>query len=804
MKEILTELLRERREAIYLLLHRYVNLGKPLLLHSDLWDEFERFCASDEGRDLCDTGLSDLMRAAQEAVIESPWLYVSVRPAVARWAYVRFHVDAMTYHEISVSEFMRFKERQVEGSPNPDEWMLEVDLGPFNREFPKLQESRSIGRGVEFLNRRLSSQLFQDISKGDKRLLDFLRLHQVQGRQLMLNERTKTVPELQRALRLADQHLSEHDPAASWEVVGPRLEGLGFEPGWGRSVDRIRDTLGLLSDILEAPEPGNLERFLSRIPMIFNLVILSPHGYFGQANVLGKPDTGGQVVYILDQVRALEKEMRQRIAEQGLDIEPQILVVSRLIPEADGTTCDQRIESVMGTHSTRILRVPFRGEQGEIIEHWISRFEIWPYLERFTNDVEREVLAELGGRPDLIIGNYSDGNLVATLLAQRLQVTQCTIAHALEKAKYLYSDLYWRENEPEYHFACQFTADLIAMNSADFIITSTYQEIVGRADTVGQYETYGAFTMPGLYRVVNGVDVFDPKFNIVSPGADAEVYFPYSEDDRRMKGLHQEIAALIYDETQAEVRGHLVDREKPILFTMARLDRIKNIAGFVEWYGCSDRLRELANVLVVAGHVDPARSNDREERTQISRMHELIDHYGLDGQVRWIGAQLEKPFAGELYRYIADSGGAFVQPALFEAFGLTVVEAMTSGLPTFATRYGGPLEIIEHGKSGFHIDPNHGAESAEMIADFFERCRADRDHWRRISEGALHRVQARYTWELYAERMMTLSRIYGFWNYVTNLERSETRRYLEMLYGLQFRPLARAVAEPARLDYLDG
>ncbi len=37
---------------------------------------------------------------------------------------------------------------------------------------------------------------------------------------------------------------------------------------------------------------------------------------------------------------------------------------------------------------------------------------------------------------------------------------------------------------------------------------------------------------------------------------------------------------------------------------------------------------------------------------------------------------------------------------------------------------------------------------------------------------------------------MTLSRIYGFWRYVTDLERKETRCYLEMFYGLQFRPLA--------------
>jgi sucrose synthase len=41
--------------------------------------------------------------------------------------------------------------------------------------------------------------------------------------------------------------------------------------------------------------------------------------------------------------------------------------------------------------------------------------------------------------------------------------------------------------------------------------------------------------------------------------------------------------------------------------------------------------------------------------------------------------------------------------------------------------------------------------------------------------------------------MMTLSRIYGFWKYVTNLERDETRRYLEMFYALQYRPLAEKV-----------
>lgn len=785
--------LQAHRESVYLFLRRLMGRGRPFMLQSDIQDEYRRFSAEPEGAPLAQSELGLLLAQAQEAVIDPPWLYLAVRPSIARWTYVSIHAEAVQLEEVDVTRFQYAKERLVDGTAPERDWMLEIDLGPFNREFPKLQEARSIGRGVEFLNRRLSSQLFRDLGSGDRRLLDFLRMHQCRGVQLMLNERLTEVAALRRALRRAEEYLAQQPNDADWSAVGHMLAYLGFEPGWGRNVERMRDMLSLLSDILEAPDPVALERFLDRIPMIFNLIILSPHGYFGQANVLGLPDTGGQVVYILDQVRALEQEMRKRIHEQGLDIEPQILIVTRLLPEAQGTTCDQRSEPVVGTRHARILRVPFRGPAGEVIPQWISRFEIWPYLERFAAEVETEIMAELGCRPDLIIGNYSDGNLVATLLAQRLHVTQCNIAHALEKAKYVYSDLYWKDNDAHYHFSCQFTADLIAMNAADFIITSTYQEIAGRADSVGQYESYSAFTMPGLYRVVNGIDVFDPKFNIVSPGADADIYFPYADSDRRLTGLHEEIDTLIYGPSGAQARGVLRSRDKPLIFTMARLDHIKNIAGLVDWYGANPRLRELAHLVVVAGHVDAGQSSDREEQEQIARMHALMDRHALDGDMRWLGVHLEKRLAGELYRCIADRGGVFVQPALFEAFGLTVIEAMISGLPTFATRYGGPLEIIRHGDSGFHIDPNHGAEAAAEIEQFFARAQAEPGYWKRIADAGIRRVRERYTWELYAQRLMTLSRIYGFWKYVTNLERDETRRYLQMFYGLQLRPLAQAL-----------
>ncbi len=793
MLQKLMAYVRENRETVYSLFRCYQSRGKTLILGSELWDEFHVFCQ--ECRDasgLDESPLADALKKTQEAAVVDPWFYLDIRPSVAKWHYLRYHFETMSFEEISVSEFLAFKESLINNGR--EESILEVDLAPFERDFPKMSQTRSIGHGVEFLNRKFSSRLASELTKGDELLLSFLRVHGYRDTPFMINNSITTVKELRGALMQAVEHLERQSRGLQWHDLEHDLRVMGFEAGWGRSIDGIKKTMMMLSDLLEASDHQNLERFLGRIPMIFNMVILSPHGYFGQDHVLGLPDTGGQVVYILDQVRALEREMKKRIYNQGLDVDPQILILTRLIPEAGETTCNQEEELVNGTENVRILRIPFRQEDGSVLRHWISRFEVWPYLEAFAKEAEKEVLSRLGRRPDLVIGNYSDGNLAATLLARRLEVTQCNIAHALEKTKYLYSALYWQNMEKPYHFSCQFTADLIAMNSADFIITSSYQEIAGSSDVVGQYESYSSFTMPGLQRIIHGVDVFDPKFNIVSPGADAEVYFPFSEHDRRLVGLHGEIEQLIFGREESDSRGWLDDKEKPIIFSMARLDHIKNLTGLVQWFAESEELRNLANLLIIGGTVHPDDSGDSEEREQIEKMHELFEQHDLAGKVRWLGMRLDKNLSGELYRYIADHKGVFVQPAFFEAFGLTVIEAMASGLPTFATRYGGPLEIIEDGVSGFHIDPNHGARAAEILVEFFLRSLETPSYWQQLSQGAIKRVESKYTWKRYAKRLLSLTCIYGFWKYATNLERQETHRYLEMLYHLQFRPLASSIS----------
>ncbi|CAH9117465.1 unnamed protein product [Cuscuta epithymum] len=791
MRERVEDTLYAHRNELVALLSRFVAQGKGILQPHTLIDELNNvICDETACIKLSDGPFSEVLKAAQEAIVLPPFVALSIRPRPGVWEFVRVNVYDLSVDQLTVSEYLRFKEELVNGKN--DSFTLELDFEPFNASIPRPTKSSSIGNGVIFLNRHLSSIMFRNKDCLEP-LLDFLRVHMHKGHVLMVNDRMTKISRLESSLAKADDYLSKLPPETPYAEFEYVLQEMGFERGWGDTAGRVKDMMHLLSDILQAPDPSNLETFLGRIPMVFNVVILSIHGYFGQANVLGLPDTGGQVVYILDQVRALETEMLQRIKQQGLNIKPKILIVTRLIPDAKGTSCNQRMEKVSGTENSHILRVPFRTDNG-VLRKWISRFDVWPYLERYAEDAASEISAEMQGVPDLIIGNYSDGNLVASLLSHKLGVTQCTIAHALEKTKYPDSDIYWKQFEEKYHFSCQFTADLLAMNTSDFIITSTYQEIAGTKNTVGQYESHTSFTLPGLYRVVHGINVFDPKFNIVSPGADDTIYFSYSEKDKRLTSFHGSIEKMIYGTEQNDDHiGTLSDPSKPIIFSMARLDRVKNITGLVECYAKNAKLRELASLVVVAGYNDVKKSSDREEIEEIEKMHALMKQYSLDGHLRWISAQTNRARNGELYRYIADKRGIFVQPAFYEAFGLTVVESMTCGLPTFATTHGGPMEIIEDGVSGFHIDPYHPEQTSELMSNFFQTCNENPEYWFKISEAGLQRIKERYTWKIYSERLMALAGVYGFWKYVSKLGRSEIRRYLEMFYILKYRELVKSV-----------
>lgn len=50
-----------------------------------------------------------------------------------------------------------------------------------------------------------------------------------------------------------------------------------------------------------------------------------------------------------------------------------------------------------------------------------------------------------------------------------------------------------------------------------------------------------------------------------------------------------------------------------------------------------------------------------------------------------------------------------------ETFGLTIVEAMAFGVPVICPPIGGPVEIVEHGKEGFHVDSRESERLRECV-----------------------------------------------------------------------------------------
>jgi sucrose synthase len=810
-KDVVGQFMRaldSNRNELYMLFSRVANNAQshPILLPHVLQNEMKRVC--NESHSMSEGGeFACLLRNVQEGCIVYPRVAMAFRLRIGTWRYIRLNVEDMMAEEISATQYLAFKEKLAsDAAPDIYEpFVLEFDMAPFTSHEPKVSLQTSIGNGVSFLNKTLSLNVFGNgsASSGLDQLLSWMRnFRSSKGGSLLLSDRVDTVTKLRSALISARTQIAnmDDDDKMDYEILRP----LGFLRGWGATAASVKKSFELLLDLIEAMDSSTLEEFLCRLPLIFRVAVLSPHGFFGQEKVLGLPDTGGQVVYILDQCRALEVELQRRLDEAGLsDLHPDIVVITRLIPDSMGTSCNERLEKLCGTSHARILRVPFRDDEGRVMRKFISRFEVWPYLERFTIDATRELLVELGDKPDFVIGNYSDGNLVATLMCHEMKksniggnhVCQATIAHALEKTKYDDADVFWQKYDDHYHFGCQFTADLLAMNSSDFIVTSTFQEIAGTQDSVGQYESYQQFTMPNLYRVVNGISIWDSKFNIVSPGADASIYYPYSDESRRITSIHDHIEELLYGDPVENVSVGRITKGRPIIFSMARLDKVKNLCALAEWYGKSERLREMVNLVIIGGVVCEDLTDDKEERSECQKMHDIISKYHISEGFRWIMAQKNRIQNGEIYRIVCDTGGVFVQPALYEAFGLTVIEAMSSGMPTFATSNGGPAEIIRDRVNGFHIDPHRGDDAQAKLEAFFERCARDSTYWSHISRRSIERVQERYTWQLYASRLASLCTVYSFWSRITSLERQEAKRYLESIYILLFRKLVRDMKE---------
>jgi len=234
---------------------------------------------------------------------------------------------------------------------------------------------------------------------------------------------------------------------------------------------------------------------------------------------------------------------------------------------------------------------------------------------------------------------------------------------------------------------------------AERVITSTNQEIE---------EQYGLY------------DFYQPKtMRVVPPGTDLTKFYPADGSETKT--------------TIADSINHFLhDPDKPSILALSRPDPRKNILTLIEAYGQSKELQKLANLVIIAGNRDDIRDMDSGAQEVLTDVLIAIDHYDLYGKVSY-PKHHSADDVSVIYRLTARSGGVFVNPALTEPFGLTLIEAAACGLPIVATEDGGPIDIISNCKNGYLIDPlDHN-----VIVEKLLKVLKDKKKWQQMSTGSL-------------------------------------------------------------------
>ncbi|NUN67192.1 sucrose synthase (plasmid) [Pseudanabaena biceps] len=793
----------DERNTLQQLVANLRGTGKRYFLRNEILQTFTELCEQlpQPIQGYHSSSLRQLINYIHELILDekldnnlnekSIWLVL--RAWIGSQQVWKLTADLTKENQMDVHELLNLRDRQVN---REQPHILNIDFNPFYQDSPRISDPRNMGQGLTFLSNYLCNKLMSAFPHWLEALFMALHILEHDRMQLLINTQIESGIELAKQVKLALKLLSEEDADLPYAKVHLDLQALGFEPGWGNTVGRARETMELLNHLLEDPQPAILDTFVSRVPAIFRVVSISIHGWIGQESTLGLPETRSQAAYVLEQARSIEKQLHINIQQAGLDlldIHPQVIVLTRLIPNSMATQCNLNWEKIEGTDNAWFLRVPFQKFNPAMTDHWIPKSEIWPYLESFAVDAERELIDKLGGKPNLIIGHYSDGNLVAALLANRLNAIHCQIAHSLEKPKHLFSNLYWQDLDSQYHFSSQFTAELIGMNAADFIITSSYQEIMGTPESVGQYDSYQCFTMPNLYHVTNGIDLFSPRFNRVPPGVNEQIFFPYDQIENRDLEQRTRIQSLLFNQENAHILGRLSQPDLRPILAVATIAMVKNLTGLVECFGRSPELQKECNLILITDALEVTDVTNSDAANELAKLHTLIYQYNLHGNIRWLGVRFSNSDIGEVYRAIADRQGVFVHFAKFESFGRTILEAMVSGLPTFATEFGGSLEIIQDGINGFHINPIDLDGTAKKILQFLSQCQSDREYWAQLSTLAIQRIQEQYNWQHHTQKLLLLAKIYSFWDCIYSDNREARQRYLEALFYLLYKPRAEQI-----------
>lgn len=444
-------------------------------------------------------------------------------------------------------------------------------------------------------------------------------------------------------------------------------------------------------------------RALERTDGDVYIVLLSLHGLIrGNELELGRDaDTGGQTKYVVELARALAEE-------PGVG---RVDLITRLIedPAVDDDYA-QPLEQI--GERANIIRIPFGPKK------YLPKEKLWKWLSCFVDSALLH-FHDVGRTPDVIHAHYADagrvGGDIASLLGVPLVFTGHSLGHE-KKRRLEESGMKPSTIESRFNITERIEAEERALSNASLVVASTHQEV----ET--QYSTYDHFRKA--------------RAAVIPPGVDLDRFTPPG----RLWGQ-----PAVYD----RIAKFLRNPRKPWILALSRADERKNIHTLLDAYGQSPELQEKANLVVVAGSRDDIEQMERGPRAVLTDMLLRIDRYALYGKIAYpkTHAPDEVP---DIYRAAAKTRGVFINPALTEPFGLTLLEAAGSGLPLVATDDGGPRDILARLKNGLLIDPLDADKMAEALLDAL----SDSARWRRWSNAGVRLAHRHYAWSGHAKQYL--------------------------------------------------
>ncbi|MFO7496186.1 MAG: HAD-IIB family hydrolase [Desulfobacterales bacterium] len=441
--------------------------------------------------------------------------------------------------------------------------------------------------------------------------------------------------------------------------------------------------------------------------------MFSIHGLVRGNNLeLGRDaDTGGQVKYVIELGRALAE----------LDGVGQVDLFTRFLADkALSEDYARRVERVADRF--RIVRIQCGGRK------YLRKELLWPHLDEFVDKTVKFIKREKT-LPDIVHGHYPDAGYVAMQLARIFGIPFIYTGHSLgraKKQKLLAEGLNQEEIVRKYRIDQRIRVEEEILKYADLIVTSTHQEV---------REQYGMYPNGQL-----------PDFRVLPPGIDIEKFYPYYHD-MLPESERSETALYAHAKLLQELNRFFLHPDKPLILALCRPDKRKNIHGLIRAYGESPDLQAMANLAVFAGIRRDISQMEENERDVLTQMLLEMDKYDLYGKMAIPKRHDFEHEVPELYRIAAGKKGVFVNPALTEPFGLTLLEASATGLPVVATHDGGPKDIIKNCGSGILVDPTDSAAIADAIREIISR----NHHWDEFSKNGIMNVRKHYTWLRHAE-----------------------------------------------------